>query len=47
MSNPQADNFRQHYDEVHSYPPWQFGGRAMAAYLVERQLGEASSPGLS
>jgi hypothetical protein len=33
-----------YYDEVHSYPPWQFGGRAMAAYLVERQLGEASMP---
>jgi hypothetical protein len=38
---------RQYYDEAHSYPPWQFGGRAMAAYLVERQLGGASVPGLS
>lgn len=38
---------RQYYDEAHSYPPWQFGGRVMAAYLVERQLGKASSSGLS
>jgi hypothetical protein len=37
---------RQYYDEAHSYPPWQFGGRAMAAYLVERQLGEVSAPDL-
>lgn len=36
---------RQYYDEAHSYPPWQFGGRAMAAYIVERQLGKATGPG--
>lgn len=38
---------RQYYDEAHSYPPRQFGGRAMAAYLVGRQLREVTSPGLS
>lgn len=35
----EAHLIRQYYDEAHSYPTWQFGGRAMAAYLVERQLG--------
>lgn len=38
---------RQYYYEAQSYPPWQFGGRAMAAYLAERQLGRVTSPGLS
>lgn len=43
----EAHLIRLYYDEAHSYPPWQFGGRAMAAYLVERQLREISRQELS